>query len=73
MIPEQSMKLAREAVIKELTKFDKELIKLHESHPGLLPKYPGEMSIADKLRFTGDLLHFLEIRDQYDTNSNPNQ
>ena len=56
---------ARTEVLKKLDSLENELKIIYTNYPGLFPKDPGGMSVSDKLRFSGDLINFLEVRDQY--------
>ena len=56
---------ARHQVIVELDHFGNVLNKIYLSYPALFPKRPADMSITDKLRFSEDLINFIDVLQQY--------
>ena len=66
----KDLEIARARVLESLRDMNEALRVLYTNHPSLLPKNPSEMSVADKLRFSGDLLEFIECQEQYRDDSN---
>lgn len=56
---------ARQEALEAIDAFTEELMRIYADHPGLFPKSPKEMAVADKLRFSLDLLSFVEVMEQY--------
>lgn len=50
----------RQDLLKHLELLNIELLTLYQQYPDIFPKRPEDMSIADKLRFSGELLKFAE-------------
>lgn len=61
----KNLKQARERAIEGINNLTEELTELYEDYPSLFPKRPNDMSVSDKLRFSDDLIRFIEVRDQY--------
>lgn len=63
--PLKELETARTHVLVELANLNTLLESLQEDFPGLFAKRVQDYSIADKLRFSGDLIDFIKVRDQY--------
>lgn len=61
----RNLKNQREKTVTEIEKLTHYLTVLYEDHPGMFPKRPGDMSIADKLRFSENLINFIEVIVEY--------
>ena len=59
------LSLNRDKAKKALGDLETTLTNLYNTHPSLFPKRPNEMSISDKMRFSEDLINFVEVIDQY--------
>jgi len=59
------LSLNRNKAKKALKDLEETLTDLYDAHPNLFPKRPTEMSISDKMRFSEDLINFVEVIDQY--------
>jgi hypothetical protein len=56
---------ARKELIDSIDWLRAELLKVYNTYPGLFAKPPEQMSTADCIRFSGDLIEFIKVRDQY--------
>ena len=65
MDPIKELEIIRTRLIEELNNLEKALRLIQETYPGLFAKRVGEFSIVDKIRFSGDLIEFIKVRDQY--------
>ena len=65
MDPIKELEIIRTRLLEELNNLEKALSLIQETYPGLFAKRVGEFSIADKIRFSGDLIEFIKVRDQY--------